>query len=305
MDYPRVPLYSLSTVIRLFVSVNAILLLLFCTSCATNSHLSEEYREVVRKPTSGRTVILFLVDGMALPTLQAQLGTGRLPNIQNYFIGPSGHYYMAHTTFPSLTYPAIAALLTERPTHLNGLYGNVILADGKTLSFEKPSNLDKANQMIEGSNIFSRLKRKGLKSVSLDYAFHANSDAHLKTKDIKIGYAIHDKNYGYVDGYILNSLERLLKENEPQFWPDFIFVHLVGLDFLSHDHGPQSPEVMQYLEILDKKLGNTLKYLRESEIDKKRKVVALMTSDHGFDQKVSWIVDLDPILEIEQHYELD
>ena len=233
-------------------------------ACASKNHVSQEYQESLRgrtERTSKRTVLLFLIDGLPVSTLQEQLEARRLPNIKNYFQAHSQRIYLARTPFPSLTFPGIGSPLTEKPLDQNGLYGNLVLQDGEPLNLESPANYLKLNQMIKGDNVFARLRAKGLKTVSIDYGFRADTDASMDANDSEAALAILNKDYARVDGKLIESLRSLLSDTYTSRWPDFIFVHLIGVDFLSHDFGPKSQEVAKYLRFLDQELGSTLKAL--------------------------------------------
>src|SRR5690606_6813617 len=126
-------------------------------------------------------------------------GQDRLPNIKNYFLKNKVSFQLARTPFPSLTFPGIGSLLTERPVHQHGLYGNNILKQGRNLSFEDPQQYDELRKMIRGKTIFERLREKGLKSVAINYNFNKASDAQMELYDLEVALAVQEKNYSYVD----------------------------------------------------------------------------------------------------------
>lgn len=272
--------------------------LLLLTSCASTEHVFSEYREAIGKDaiTSPRTTIFFLIDGLSVQTLSTAFNKSQVPNLQRYFVGNKTSFHLAHTVFPSLTFPAIASLLTEKTVDQYGIWGNSILSDGDVLNFESPKNFIKLNKMISGQNIFTRLKAKGLRSVSFDYSFSADSDSHIMG-DANIAYAVVDKKYDFVDSVLLDSLEELLVKTDADKWPDFIFVHIVGIDFLSHDNGSKSKIVFNYLAELDKKLGKVFKVLDQTELARKRRVVAFLSADHGFDADVSSVINITEVFE--------
>lgn len=276
------------------------ILMLLASACASQREVADEYREALG-PDSGpsktnRTVILFLVDGLSLPTLTQEFRAGHLSNLRSYFVGETNKFYKARSTFPSLTYPAIGSLLTEKPIDKNGLYGNLILKNGRTVDFAAVSDFPELNNMILGQNIFSRLAAKGYRTASFDYAFHSGSTVHTLLADAKAGFSIADQDYTYVDFKTLDSLRLLLKKTPVEKWPDFIFVHIVGVDFTSHDEGPESPSVADYLEKIDSKLGAVFTLLKRSEAAHKREIIGLLTADHGFDKPVTKTVKLEEAL---------
>lgn len=264
--------------------------LAFASSCATKNHLENEYKESLNSAgnltTSDRTVVIILIDGLPVATLKTELEKRHLSHIQRYFRIRRGQVPMARTSFPSLTFPGIGALLMERPIDQTGIYGNSILHDGETLDFESPLNYPRLNNMFAGQNIYSRLRAKGLKSISVEYSFDANSDAHMERGDTQAALSIQNRDYEFVDTKLTTSLTQLLKNTETQRWPDFIFLHLIGLDLTSHNHGANSPEARKYLNFLDQKLGNIFSVLEKTETSQKRKIQVLLTADHGFDRNM-------------------
>jgi len=288
--------------VSIMLKINFLLTLLLVsllTACASTFDVSEKYSEYLgdnAKVSSDRTTIVFLVDGFSYSLFNEEFQAGRISNIKNFFTNPKQSHFKARTVFPSLTYPSISSLLTEKSIDHHGVYGNTIItSDDLIVNFEDPAHYPRLNSMIRDQNIFSRLKAKGLRTVSFDYAFESNSTTYLSTWDPKIGRAILENDYEYIDKKVINSLSYLLKEHNPSVWPDFIFVHLVGLDFVTHQHGRDSIEAKHYLNKLDKDLKPIFNQLRRAELLQEKKIVSIMTADHGFDKKTQ------KILSIEEH----
>jgi predicted AlkP superfamily pyrophosphatase or phosphodiesterase len=271
-----------------------LLLLFFVVACASKEYVADHYDHWVKKndlKTSPRTVIFFLVDGLPIQAVSSELNDQRLPNIRRFFIGDKNQFNVAHAPFPSLTYPSISALLTEKPVDQNGIYGNVMIKDKRILDLQSLSDSNQLNEMIQGQNIFARLKAKGLRTASFDYIFHADSTVHTSDADIKAGIAMLEKNYSYVDKKTIDSLSLLLRDTPLEAWPDFIFVHLVGVDLTSHQLGPRSPKVKEYIESLDSQLSEVFKKLTLAEASQQRQIIAMMSADHGFDLPVTKVLD--------------
>lgn len=272
----------------------------FFLACVSNRHVSDKYNDLIGhqiRATSKRTTLVFLVDGLPVSTLREGLSSGQLSQMKKYFLGSREQFYLARTTFPSLTFSGVGSLLTEKSPDQNGLFGNRILQQGEHIDFESPQNLKKLNQMIQGENIFSRLRAKGLKTVSFDYGFNADADAHMEEYDSEVALAILEKNYARVDAKLMGSLRVLLERTTPKLWPDFIFVHLIGLDLLSHDQGAKSSAVKKYLEFLDLEFAGVFHFLQKVESAKEREIVALLTSDHGFDDEIAHTFNLERIIQ--------
>ncbi len=273
--------------------------LLLTTSCASFRELPKDYSRIVEKRSkaaSDRTVIVFLVDGLQVETLKQELVAGNIPNLSSFFIGSKQEMYIARTEFPSLTFTGIGGLLTETPVNKNGLFGNKVLKENEVINLEQPQNYRELSRRMKNQNIFARLRAKGHKTVSLSYSFYADADVHSDIVDPQAALAILNEDYDFLDRKTLDSLSLLLTQNIPETWPDFIFVHLVGVDFLTHRFGPQSLNVPKYLKKLDLQLKPIFELLNLSEINKQRKVMSLLTSDHGFDQNISSRVELTQLL---------
>src|SRR5689334_23164959 len=94
--------------------------------CASRREMADSYGEILKSARastpSNRTVVFFLVDGLPLRTLTAELSRGRLSSMRSFFLGSENFFYRAHTSFPSLTFPAIFSLLSERPIDQHGVY---------------------------------------------------------------------------------------------------------------------------------------------------------------------------------------
>ncbi len=269
------------------------------TACATRYDLAEDYGDRIGQDgshSSGQTVIFFLIDGLQAAMLQREMQAGHLPQLQAYFLPHGGGIGLARTIFPSLTFPAIGSLLTQRPVDRTGLIGNQIVSDGRIVNFEDPAGHPELNRMIGGMTVFDRLRARNLRSVSLDYAFHTGSTAHTDARDVKAGVAILNHEYAYVDDKTLDSLDLLLKKTPTTQWPDFIFVHLVGVDFTSHDAGPDAPEVLDVLAEIDGRLAPIFRRLDNGE-RAGHKVITMLSSDHGFDREHTRTVNLEGALQ--------
>jgi predicted AlkP superfamily pyrophosphatase or phosphodiesterase len=277
---------------NLNIKLRAILSLLVLSSCVSKDHVSEQYKDykTVNPKTSQQTVVLFLVDGLSLDLATGELKNAKLPNMNRFFKVSDHKPLRAHTGFPSLTFPNIASVLAERPINEHGVYGNSILKDSKAIDLSSPTCYSILNKMIADQNIFSQLKAQGSASVSLDFAFASDSSVCL-SGDLGDAFSVIDTNYAELDEKILNSLKVLLQSTHESKWPEFIFVHLVGVDFLSHEKGPDSIAVKEYLEGLDQKLAPVFELLKKHE--KNRKIITLASADHGFDHKISKVVLLE------------
>jgi hypothetical protein len=269
---------------------------LILTACATRFEPGEDYSDQIKLPgthRSSKTVVLFLVDGLSLQTLNPELRQGKLPQITKHFLtSANSQVLQAHTSFPSLTFPGISCLLKEAPVFKTGALGNTVLYQQKITRFESMGEREKFSDIMHGENIFTRLKDKGQRSVSLDYGLGGDATVAASPVDINMGLAAGTEDYLYLDQKKLESLKLLLSDTALDEWPEFVFVHLVGLDFLSHQHGSQSSEAFEYLESLDRSLKDVFEILKKAE-GKNHQVVSMLTADHGFSPKARRSVNLE------------
>lgn len=270
------------------------LVFLILVSCATRYDLPQDYWHQLRRhagPESKRTVILFLVDGLSLQALRPQLEKGRLPNLQGHFLSGGRQLMTAHSIFPSLTFPNISSLLSGKPVHVTGALGNKVVNQGRLMDFESLSDRNDFGQMIAGNTVFNRLAAKGQRTVSLDYGLGVDATFRSEVIDLKSGLALAGDDYLYLDQKKLDSLKLLLSQENPSQWPEFIFIHLIGVDYLSHSYGAGSRQVADYLVSLDQSMKDVLKLLQGAE-RKGHETVSLLTADHGFSAKLNKTVDV-------------
>lgn len=264
--------------------------------CANRSYVPDQYlnkvskNQVVSPMSNQQTVLVFLIDGLTYTILDEQQAKNNLPQIKHFFSKGDHQIVKAHAAFPSVTFTNIAGLLQEKPVHLTGAVGNKLILKNRLVDFESVKDRSYFAEMIAGKSIFTRLNTDKLFTVSLDYGLGAEATV-ASGFDFQSGYAASQLDYNYLDRKKLDSLHLLLTETKPTDWPQFIFVHLVGLDFISHRFGPDSKEAMNYLFQLDFNLQSIFSVLRKAETAKS--VITLLTSDHGFNRKPSQFFNIE------------
>ncbi len=269
---------------------------LFTFGCANRSYVPGQYlnkvskNQVASQISNQQTVIVFLIDGLTYTILSEQQAKNNLPQIKRFFSKGAHPIVKAHTTFPSVTFTNIAGLLQEKPVHLTGAVGNKLIFKNRLVDFESIKDRAYFSEMIAGKSIFTRLNQDQLFTVSLDYGLGTEATV-ASGFDFQSGYAASQLDYNYLDRKKLDSLHLLLTETKPTDWPQFIFVHLVGLDFISHRFGPDSKEAMNYLLQLDFNLQSIFSVLRKAETAKS--VITLLTSDHGFNRRPSQFFNIE------------
>ncbi len=263
-----------------------LLILAVYAACATRYSVAHKYQEILedklQKINNGETVVFFLVDGLSKDLLKSQLSSGKLPQISKHFLNKSDQIYEAYAAFPSLTYTNIAGLLSEKPVHLSGAFGNTVFYKQKEIiHFESIFDRLRFAKNLRDHNVFSRLQEKQLRTASFDYGLGADATVATSIEDLSSGIAATFKNYLYLDNKRIEALEKTLTDTKPAAWPHFIFVHLIGVDFLSHQYGPESKIVKEYLNTLDAQLAKVFILLKKSELENHH-VVSMLSADHGF-----------------------
>lgn len=263
------------------------------SACATRHHVATEYDHVLKQypHPSDRTTIVFLIDGLSENTLNTAL-VG-MPELRTFF-RTDKQIFRAHTPFPSLTFPGIASLLTEKPVSKTGFIGNSFYLGDEPENFEKPADRKHFGTLMARESVFSRLRAQGKRSVSLDYGLGVNASAYSPIEDLSSVLNIAEGNYSYADDKKIESLYLLLSEYEADQWPSFIFIHLIGVDFLSHSEGPMSAKTIAYLISLDEKLKPLFDLLKEKESS--HSVVTLLTADHGFAKEIKFTLNIEQVL---------
>lgn len=264
----------------------------FLCSCATRNNVLNQYREKLQNGLahkSQRTHILFLVDGLSYTVMKQQLKNGSLPNIKTFFLAPGQVLRKAHAVFPSLTFTNIAGILKEKPVHQTNAIGNKIVYNNRRINFESLDDRQNFTEIMRANNIFTRLNQKNYLTASFDYGLAA--DASLSSElDFQSAYAASQSDYRYIDLKKNDALKLLLSTTKTNQWPEFIFVHLVGYDFLSHRFGPQSAETLSYLKTIDSDLADTLNLLKKTESE--HQVISILSADHGFSLNAKNYVDI-------------
>lgn len=276
--------------------------MLISFGCATRSHVANDYESVLRESPklTRRTVVLFLIDGLSESTLRVSLEG--MPHLRSFFKTEQG-VYRAHAPFPSLTFPGISSLLKEKPVSQTGFIGNSFRYDGETINFEKPFKRKSIGELMNSETVFSRLNSKGYRSVSLDYGLGIRASAYSPIEDLSTVLSLAQGDYAYADSKRIEAVELLLSQHPPENWPSFIFIHLVGVDFLAHSNGPLDAKTIGYLMGLDDKLQPLLEVLRKQE--SKHQVISLLTADHGFSEKIKYTLDIKSILaKVSENFEV-
>lgn len=256
------------------------LVLLLGSACATG--LRHNHAPVPAPRKNARTVVLFMVDGLSVKALQAAFRKGLMPHTHRFFLRGDAKFAIGQAEFPSLTYPNIASVLTTKPVGEHPVISNHILyPSGKVMNFEAAKFHPLLRATVDPISLIQELKNEGRETASFSYVFGLNADSHMQVGITEgLEYSRHD--YHDLDERLIANFEEFLAgRKNPHTWPDFIYMHLVGVDGVSHMFGPRSREALSYLSWLDSRLSRVLRTLASAE-NAKHSVVSILTSDHGF-----------------------
>ncbi|MES2856643.1 MAG: alkaline phosphatase family protein, partial [Bdellovibrionota bacterium] len=213
-------------------------LVMLQTACQSTSIVSDDFNDAVDEgdfKTADRTSIIFLVDGLSKTALDQAYQSGKISRISGYFPMPKGNFRLARATFPSLTFPNITSILTGESISTHPITGNKIVVGDDEVDFENVTSWPVLGRLVKERSIFYRLGENKESSVSFSYSFPRGATVHLE-KNVDAGVYYTEGNYAAIDSNVIANLEGLLEQKS---WPRFIFVHLIGVDALSHKHGPE------------------------------------------------------------------
>lgn len=253
------------------------------TACASGLK-QPDFREAAAAPRGPhRTVVLFLVDGLATRTLQTGLAARALPHLRQFFLPKSDRFLVGQAAFPTLTYPNVASILTAKPIGEQPMLGNQMFEpSGEIVAYDEGKNIDKVRRKVDPHTVIAELNREGKETATFSYVLGHNATDHMRVS-VRDGLDYDREEYRKLDARLLDNLSAFLRaRGEPRRWPDFIYVHLVGVDALSHRYGPDSAVVNEYLAWLDGALGEPLSLLAAAEASPRSNVITLLTADHGF-----------------------
>ncbi|RZA00220.1 MAG: hypothetical protein EOP11_18555, partial [Proteobacteria bacterium] len=203
----------------------AALLVVLLSACASGLKLTEH-------PSGGisrQTTVLFVVDGLAAKLLQEGFREGSLPNLKEHFLGNAPGFALARASFPTLTYPNLASILTtERVGEQPVIANHMVIERGEILDFESHADHGELRRQIDPRSVIAKLQAEGRRTASFSYVLGMNADDHMRAGlGEGLEYTSHD--YRSLDGRLLSNMQTYLTDAviAPE-WPEFIYVHLVG-----------------------------------------------------------------------------
>jgi predicted AlkP superfamily pyrophosphatase or phosphodiesterase len=126
-----------------------------------------------------RTVVLFLVDGLAVRTLQTGLRENQTPNLRRFFLADSDRFAVGQAAFPTLTYPNLTSILTTRPIGEHPILGNKVLGpDGKIVAYDEAKNFPRLRRIVDPISVIEALNQDGQETASFSYVLGLNATDH-------------------------------------------------------------------------------------------------------------------------------
>lgn len=229
----------------------------------------------------GRHVILILVDGCRADLFNEMVRAGELPAIKKYFVDCGSLAGCAVSTVPSITTASVSAVICGAyPGHIdvigNRWFDRARLRRNEVFSvsdFYTPNEYMKRRTLFEilgdemTASVCNRSSRGSAYNVSVYYNL-------VGMRNFLLG------NWAKVDEIFMEEFGDVVEcANREGVFPRLTFIHLPGLDHVSHDRGSFSKEARHQLRQIDKSIGELMEALaRNGVLDG---VCRIIVADHG------------------------
>ncbi len=232
--------------------------------------------DVVRPP---RGAVIFLVDGLPGGLVAQGCRERWLPTIQTRFADGGCRVEHALTTVPSITYAAIATLLTGVEPARHGVIGNrwfdpttALFRDYTTLPSYRTINGDFAP-----ATLYELIRPEPSASIQ---AAHVRGVTHDIANWAPSGVMWYFGDYTAVDKLTATSVDELARRaNWDRRWPTVVMFYFPGLDTIGHLHGPESLRFRGAMEHTDYQIGRICAWLDRQRLTENTHLV--LVSDHG------------------------
>lgn len=242
-----------------------------------------------------RTKYLIVISFDGLSTLDFEY-ISTLPNFKKY-LGGASYSKKVYSIYPTLTYPAHTTIVTGRYPKNHGIVNNTKLQ----LNI-KYSDWYWQRKYIKGETLYDEAIKNGMKVAALLWPVTGKSKIQYNMPEIfanrpwknqimvslcngsplyqlelnkRFGHLRQGTKQPYLDNFVHESLLYTLKNKKP----DVTLVHYVDLDSMRHHYGFNSKEAKEALERHDKRLGEIIKTLKDSDIYEESTIVVL--GDHS------------------------
>ena len=242
-----------------------------------------------------QTKYLFVISLDGLSTLDFEY-ISALPNFKK-FLKEASYCKKVYSVYPSVTYPAHTTIVTGKYPINHGIVNNTLLQ----LNRKSPDWYWK-RKSIKAETLYDAAIEKGMKVAALLWPVTAKSKIQYNLPEIfanrpwqnqimvsllngsllyqielnqRFGHLRQGIKQPFLDNFVHESLLYTISTKRP----DVTFVHYVDLDSMRHLHGFDSKEAKEALERHDKRLGEIIKSLKESNIYEDSTIIIL--GDHS------------------------
>ncbi len=258
----------------------AVLLLaaaLCLTGCGPGGPLRCHLNPDTRRPSPG--VVIFLADGLPPGLVEQGCAEGWLPNVRKRFFEGGAHVRRAASTVPSITYAAVASMLTGVLPEQHQVVGNRWFDPEPALfrNYVKVAYYDAVNADCARPTIYERLQPAACaniqtalrRGVTYNIANWAVSGMLWFFWDFTAVDKLTASSTGVVVGWA----------NTQRRWPTILTYYFPALDTVGHRFGPASPRYDRAIRHVDYQIGRVCDWLEHEGLLKTTYIVLL--SDHG------------------------
>lgn len=247
------------------------------SGCGPGRALQARLHPTVQRPP--QRVVVLLGDGLAPQVVTRGCHDGWLPNIQRRFVEQGTRVENAITIVPSITYAAIASILTGVTPETHHVTGNRwfdpqrrLFRDYATIPTYRHVNYDMTaptlHELIRPMRSAS-VQAAHKRGVSDNFANWAGSGVRWFFRD-----------YTAVDKLTASTIPRIARRaNENGRWPELLICYFPGIDSIGHVHGPGSKAYRDALKHFDHQVGRICDWLQRENLLEDSHVVLI--SDHG------------------------
>jgi len=245
--------------------------------CGPGGPLPWHIQPTVERPPA--SVVLFLVDGLPPARVEEGCRTGTLPNIRRRFYDGGTHVRHATTSVPSITYAAIATMLTGVGPGQHGVVGNRWFDPAEALyrNYATIEYYDAVNADCRAPTVYERLGSAA--SVNVQTALRRGVTYNIANWTLS-GVMWFFEDYTAVDKLTATSVwETSWWVNLHGHWPSLLTLYFPGLDSVGHRYGPQSPQFERALRHVDHQVGRVCNWLEREGL--LTTTYLILVSDHG------------------------
>jgi predicted AlkP superfamily pyrophosphatase or phosphodiesterase len=236
-------------------------------------------------------VVLITIDGFR-PNFYLE-ESWNTPNLKA-MKAAGAHAYGVNSVFPSITYPSHTTIVTGVQPAKHGIFYNAMFEK----DFATKGQIYWRFDQITSPTLWEVTQKAGMKAASVNWPVSVGAPTVFNISDvgakgpkmmedstnppgvsallkqkvldnapaIKVGI---DKNVASIAAWVIKTEK-----------PNFMTVHLLGMDHVQHQHGRNGPEIEHTIVLADSAVGMIRTAIAEAGI--KDKTLLIVTGDHGF-----------------------